>query len=297
MNAIRTLLHGAIDYAGLFPPASLDLASAVRSYAEARASDERWALGRFVIPAARLAQLADHARSFLESDAARPWRIAALAGDNLEADIAAILRFNEGTRSDLVVVDTLDLRAPSPDSLRAALALTPAALVRYAELPVTSDPARPPFVALLQRAGAGAKFRTGGVTPDAIPAPDDLLRSLQAVVRAGIPFKCTAGLHHPTRGRYPLTYALDGPTGVMHGYLNVLLAAAALLQGEAADVARRILLEEDTQAFTCVAGGVEWRDQRFPTPLLRRLRREGMQSFGSCSFREPMDELTLVSAA
>ena len=37
MSAIRALLTESIDYAGLFPPAGLDMASAVENYARYRA--------------------------------------------------------------------------------------------------------------------------------------------------------------------------------------------------------------------------------------------------------------------
>ena len=53
-EALRTLLSGAIDYAGLFPPAALDMPSAARNYAAYRAGPHAWALGRFIVPSARL---------------------------------------------------------------------------------------------------------------------------------------------------------------------------------------------------------------------------------------------------
>ena len=53
-EALRTLLAGAIDYAGLFPPAALDMPEAARNYAAYRAGPHAWALGRFIVPSARL---------------------------------------------------------------------------------------------------------------------------------------------------------------------------------------------------------------------------------------------------
>ena len=54
MNAIRTLLWKAIDYAGVFPPAGLPMADAVRNYARYMGSADVWALGTFVLPLERL---------------------------------------------------------------------------------------------------------------------------------------------------------------------------------------------------------------------------------------------------
>ena len=57
MNAsLRALLSGVVDYAGLFPPAGLPLDQAIRNYARYRQGSDAWMLGRFVIPAARLAE-------------------------------------------------------------------------------------------------------------------------------------------------------------------------------------------------------------------------------------------------
>jgi hypothetical protein len=56
--AFRAFMSELIDYAGLFPPARLDLDTAIRKYARYRDQDEAWMLGRFIIPAGQLAQLA-----------------------------------------------------------------------------------------------------------------------------------------------------------------------------------------------------------------------------------------------
>src|SRR5215510_12132363 len=49
-EALRALLSGLIDYAGLFPPASLDLPAAMRNYTAYRKGPHAWMLGRFVVP-------------------------------------------------------------------------------------------------------------------------------------------------------------------------------------------------------------------------------------------------------
>src|SRR4051794_23711208 len=57
-DSLRALLSGAIDYAGLFPPAQLPLTQAYYNHVEYLWSPESWLLGRFVCPAARLPELA-----------------------------------------------------------------------------------------------------------------------------------------------------------------------------------------------------------------------------------------------
>src|SRR5712671_6218049 len=56
-DALHVLLNGLIDYAGLFPPASLDLPTAMRNYATYRAGEHAWMLGRFVVPEALAAEV------------------------------------------------------------------------------------------------------------------------------------------------------------------------------------------------------------------------------------------------
>ena len=51
----RALLSELFDYAGLFPPARLDLDTAVRNYACYLDEPEAWMLSRFVVPASLMA--------------------------------------------------------------------------------------------------------------------------------------------------------------------------------------------------------------------------------------------------
>ena len=62
--------------------------------------------------------------------------------------------------------------------------------------------------------------------PEAIPDPADLARFIAACAAAGVPWKATAGLHHPVRAEQALTYEPGAPRAVMHGFLNVFAAAA-----------------------------------------------------------------------
>ena len=45
-GALQALLGDAVDYAGLFPPAQLDMAGAVAEYASYLTSPDRWALAQ-----------------------------------------------------------------------------------------------------------------------------------------------------------------------------------------------------------------------------------------------------------
>ncbi|HET6578775.1 MAG TPA: hypothetical protein VFG66_10645 [Gemmatimonadales bacterium] len=288
---LRPLLAGSIDYAGLFPPAALDMAAAVRRYAEHRARPDAWALGRFVVPAARLAELEREAEAHAPRSPAEPWRLSALLGAAAADELEALADFNcrhAAPGAAALSADAVEARADSVESIDRLLGAMPRWVQPYIEIPLTRDPA--PLVAALAGRGARAKARTGGVTADAFPAPADLLRFLRACTGAGVPFKATAGLHHPLRAEYRLTYAPDSPCGTMFGFLNLFLAAAFLRQGMGDGDALRLLDERSPAAFRFGPGVIEWRGHRLTRAAVDAARAQGIISFGSCSFTEPVEE-------
>ena len=286
MRSINTLLHGLIDYAGLFPPAGLELATAAADYASYRASDRCWVLGRFVIPVARLIEFESSAAASLPSGGA-PWKLAALAGPELAADLAAIDQFNRRQRGR-AAVDTLELKASNAATITETLREIDGRLEAYVEIPVAEDPG--PLIDALAASGGRAKVRTGGITADAFPEPADLLRFLRRCFATGVPFKATAGLHHPLRGSHRLTYESDSPCAVMFGFLNVFLAAAFLDHGMGDGEALELLEESSPASLRFEEEGVGWRSHWLDDAELRHARRRAL-GFGSCSFREPVDDL------
>jgi hypothetical protein len=287
-SAVRVLLAGAIDYAGLFPPAELDMPEAVANYLEYRSSPEAWALGRFVVPVARLTELEDALR---RSPVRRTGRVpmAVLVGDGTADDVDTVDLFNRRAPEHGARVGAVEVKAASDGVVRAVLAAIPLSWIRYVEIPAgeRSEDA----LAAVARGGAFAKVRTGGTSPNAFPEPDRLAALLVALARRNLPFKATAGLHHPLRGTYPLTDAPGAPAAAMYGYLNLMLAAALVHAGAGEARAREALLEEDPGALRLEEDALVWRDARFDAVALAALREGFFHGFGSCSFREPLDAL------
>jgi hypothetical protein len=289
MSAIHILLRDSIDYAGLFPPAGLDMNSAVENYASYRTSEGSWALGRFVLPAAQLGQFEQAADRYLRSHSGgHPWQLAVLLGADLASDLDSVAQFNN--RGGMTAaIDTVETKAGSIRLAEDAVKRIPDHLQAYIEIPIDHDP-----VALLEaiaRIGARAKVRTGGVTREAFPSPSDLIRFIVACLRTSVPFKATAGLHHPLRADYRLTYAPDSPRGPMFGFLNLFLAAAFLRAGLDEKNARQVLEEASPEAFLFKEEAINWRGHHLGSDDIRRVRQEVMMSFGSCSFTEPLSEL------
>ncbi len=138
---------------------------------------------------------------------------------------------------------------------------------------------------------AFAKVRTGGLTPDAIPSTEQLGRFLFDAAARRIPFKATAGLHHPMRAVRALTYALDSPRATLHGFLNVFAAAALAWNGMDLGHLVELLEERDAAALQFSEHDLFWNDHRITTAQVEEARREFAHSFGSCSFEEPVTEL------
>ena len=293
MSALHALLAGAIDYAGLFPPASLDMATAVAEYAAYRAGEDAWLLGRLIVPVSRLAELEREAADHLPRDADVPWSLSALVGADPQADLDAMLAFNErhALRSNggLAVIDAAEMKADSAARVERAAALVDSGFETYVEIPASRDPE--PLLAAIRDARARAKVRTGGVTRDAFPDAADLARFIAACARLGVPFKATAGLHHPMRAEYRLTYDAHPVRGTMFGFLNVFMAAALARTGMRDSDLTAVLEEREAGAFIFGMDDVSWRGHRADARTVAEARRKAVMSFGSCSFREPVDEL------
>lgn len=308
--ALRALLTGVVDYAGLFPPAGLDMAGAVEQYAGHRREAAAWMLGRFVVPVARLDELAATAAArWSTQDEATRWRIAALGGGEPAGDVGRIRAFN-ARHGAQAVVDAFEAKVTTPADVGALAAAVPAALTLACEVPLTG-----PFASLLvaaAAAGAAVKFRTGGLTADAFPSSAVLADAVAGALLAGVAFKATAGLHHPVRREARTGGAPDNPVVLMHGFLNLFASAAlahATLAGAGADglgaagrerLASRLVAmldDRDPAAFLDAGEALVWRGGRIGVAEITTARRDFALSFGSCSFDEPVDELTALGFA
>jgi len=277
MRVVQALLHGAIDYAGLFPPAGLDLELAVRNYAAYRAGRDRWALGRLVLPAAKLAEFADRWPRYVTE-----WPISLLLGTDY--DIEMRLAIDAGLPLDAVegkparMEDILEIRRRMPsDGLLFVESLQGCTLRE--------------LIAAVADAGACAKIRTGGVVAEAIPASSAVAAFLVACAKHSVRLKATAGLHHAIRGEQRLTYEQQSASACMHGFVNFFIAATAAYEGANEIVIAEILDDEERRDFDAVEERLQWRGQTFSSEAIRKMRDMFAISFGSCSFEEPIEEM------
>lgn len=292
-RSIGLLLEGLIDYAGLFPPAQLDMQAAVRNFAEYRAGRDAWALGRFIVPSARLDEFEGAAAALFprERDAS-PWAISMLGSEDPAHDAEQIFAFNERHAQAAVgrvVIDMLEVKASDVAGLERAVRSAPGGVITYVEIPLTPDPTD--LISAVAFHDARAKVRTGGVTAAAVPPAGELARFIRIAADQGVPFKATAGLHHPVRGSYPLTYERGSQVAPMFGFLNVFLAAAFAQEEMSIAEIETLLTETDAAAFEFGDRGIRWGARHADLDALARLRTRVALGFGSCSFTEPLEEL------
>lgn len=282
---LRRLLHEIVDYAGLFPPAQLSIPEAVVNFAAYRTGPRAWMLARLICHVARLPELAESV-SGLRSPPRNRWPLSVVAGEDVEADVAVVERFNR-EQTGVLGVDALELRVTDPGEIDGATRRARERLQVFVEFPLSEDPVA--FAGALRRVGAHAKARTGGTEPGAFPASTDLARFLGACADAGIAFKATAGLHHPMRSENRVSYESDAPRAMMHGFLNVLLAAALARGGARGAELVEVLEERDATSFR-FDPMVVWRDRELSADDVHEAR-GFMLAFGSCSFAEPVEDL------
>jgi len=139
--------------------------------------------------------------------------------------------------------------------------------------------------------GAYAKVRTGGLTPETVPSGEHLADFLCRSAARRLPFKATAGLHHPIRSLRPLTYSLDAPRTMMHGFLNVFTAAVFAWTGASREHVAAVLDDTEAAGFQFHDDALLWRGNALSVEQIAASRRDFAHSFGSCSFEEPVSEL------
>jgi hypothetical protein len=279
MTAVDALLAGLFDYAGLYPPASLSLHAAAGKYLEYRRSSQHAsALGRFIVNLDRL----DELRS-IACDSLGDFSLSVIAGEN--SDWAVLARHIDSG----LPIESVEIKCSQPSEIEHITRQVPRNVVAYFEVPI--HPSSLSALEAVHAAGARAKIRMGGVVAEAIPSVPDVAQMLKTLADLRLPFKATAGLHHPLRSKQALTYDPKSSTGVMHGFVNLSGAAAFLFFGGDVEQAKRLLAEGDPAAWQARADSLRWCNQSWTASQLGTLRRDFFLGIGSCSFEEPIHDL------
>jgi len=289
--ALRALLSGLIDYAGLFPPAKLSLRDAAEKFVRYSRGPHAWMLGKFVLPASQLSEFRDTVTGIPEAFGFT-YTLSALLGNEPVRDareIRAEINHQNGAGSRPFSIEAIEFRPGSPSMVAEVSALLPKGLPVFCEVPPLENLAD--WLRAIREAGAFAKIRTGGVTLASFPPSAVVADFILECKAHGVGFKATAGLHHPVRSKNPLTYEIDSVCGVMHGFLNVFVGAA--LAGECASKEQLVQILDEGQAdsFRVSVETLEWHGVQVSATDVARTREHFAISFGSCSFEEPIQDL------
>jgi len=310
---LRVFMQGLIDYAGLFPPARLDMPDAAAAFARHLGGEYTWMLGCFICPAGRLDELAEQ-RSML--DRYSPIRVSVLgtgpADENDYLDLAVLDAERVARFETYGWAQCTQLEVKWPHSL-----ISKKPLRRYASrlaqagctyrrlffeierlgswdddvdrmAAALAEAAAPAETGVLAQTSDafGFKIRTGGPTADMYPSPDQIAVAVEACRDAGVLIKATAGLHHPIRHEQPS----EGVT--QHGFFNVF-GAAALAHGIGLDHhdLASIIDGRRLSDFTFGLHDFSWRQHTIGIETLEEARARLAFSYGSCSFDEPLEDL------
>lgn len=267
-----SLFAGLLDDAAVFPPGNAPLPAALAAHRDHHAAWYAELVGPFVFPAARLGELDGAVLPGGLSLTAAAGGLSAAAGGLSAAGGGP----STGFPPDLTAVEAVPAPDDVPDLVRRLDSALPAGVTGYVEIP--RGPGRDAALDALAGTRYLAKFRTGGVVPQAHPDERELAETILAAVSRGIPFKCTAGLHHAVRHT-------DGELE-QHGFLNVLLATSAALDG-ADSAALTVLLAQRSPASVAAAIDGLSPDQRVAA-------RKQFLSFGTCSIDDPVSDLVAL---
>lgn len=303
-----------IDYAGLFPPAKLELEEAFKNYIEYKNSDYKWILSRFICPANQLSNLENLIKKNCIVNNDINFSVLGRSGYNtidFKKNLDEDLYYWKGFSSNSSGINHTNLfEVKLPDELITLHDQKKnSELIDYIFESVERQIPHPVFIFFEVHSGSewkknicgliegikihndknnnsGFKFRTGGIEPNSFPTPGQIAFCIRECVDREIPMKCTAGLHHPFR-RYDKNINV-----MMHGFINVFAAGIIALRHNITDTGlENILSDEDHNNFIFKEDYFSWKDWKVSIADIEFARKELMISFGSCSFDEPINDL------
>jgi hypothetical protein len=237
------------DYAGVFPPAQLPLHEAVAHYRRLRSGDDGWLVGPMLVRASQIDPGVETQEVGVIADAPLPpGRYAQVEKQCLPGEVED-------------AVEQLGQSSP----------------VVYLESATDETGSLIAEIAAVRRGGRDvrAKLRTGGLEAGAFPDVATVANFVGRCVATEVPFKATAGLHHP----FPTRSDVDGATE--HGFVNLLAATRAALAG--VDDLVGCLTDTDPNDFDLPTA--TWRG--IGVDLSPGAVRAALGSIGSCSIDEP----------
>jgi hypothetical protein len=290
LASVGALTENLFDYAGIYPPAQLPLNEALENYLKYLAGQEANLVAKFVCGVSKLPEL----RTLLEQRGLTPaFELTVVAAP--PADVAeweSTLESAARTMTDfqnsiggVASIEAFEIRVPSAKDidrrLRDLRGFTDVDV--FVETPWT-DEVNDILCALSESETYYAKARLGGATAAAHPESAPVAKFIVECTGLDLPFKLTAGLHHP----YPVTDSVTG--GRMHGFVNVGVATGLALVEDLTSAEIENILNSNVEQWTAKGDDLKVGDHTFDHDTAVEAR-ELLLGIGSCSIVEPFSDL------
>lgn len=320
--ALQILCHRLFDYAGLFPPAKLDLNSALQYYLDYQIHKYHDMLGKFVLPANKCRET-DFFLSQNKTLSVVPFSVLLSQAKNLNAFFDVLQEDYNNlcvlAKNDNCIISSFEFSLPSDcfhehenlfsvfDKIQKqflSLKNLSKQTAFFCEIPFLPHEEMNLILFKIKQFNEikqnkiSIKIRTGGITPQSIPTIETLTNTFLLLAKHSLSFKVTAGLHVPVPNFNQTVNAQ------MHGFLNVIFSSffaffydlyfqksscsikqtiAALLQS--IDYSNCRIQNEGVSVF------INDKEMFFSNKTISVFRENYFKGIGTCDFFEPIDLL------
>ena len=229
-DSLKLFLTKLIDYAGLFPPANLNLIPALKNYRTYIECEDHWIISQFIIPVNELENISD---SEMENFNNKFQLDLSILSGNLFDDIEKLKSF-KCKYSNKIAFSGLETRIGKIEEFQELISSTNFTinnenlnLATFFELHYGDDWVENMQIAVKtisdfnknNQSNFGFKLRCGGIKADMFPEPTFVANAIIHCIKYDVPMKFTAGLHHPIR-HHSSEYDTE-----MHGFINMFCAS------------------------------------------------------------------------
>lgn len=310
-KSLKELLSGLIDYAGLFPPASLHIDKAIAEYLFYKKFEYKDIVSRFVVPVSSVENLKLICKEHNVKNISLSVILPEMGSDEKSEkiisksiqDLSNIIKSN-----NFIEVSSFEIKLPKNLTAETKDDITQLSKKIISQINLLNESSRIFFEPYVlddnwknnidiacdiisgNKDKSGFKLRTGGVTKDAFPHTDILAYSIKKCSDLKIKFKATAGLHHPLR------HYNSSVKTKMHGFLNVFIGF--LIAGKynpGLEVLKRIINSESPEKFNFTDDFITYGNYALSLKDIKKIKESFMLSYGSCSIDEPIDDLKTLN--
>jgi hypothetical protein len=322
-ESIKAFMNEIIDYAGIFPPASLPFKESFENYLDYRTFKNKWMLNKFVCPFSRLDELSELINENPFINESNPLHITVLGSLSQNAlhfeksfpkDINDMSKFLKSNRS-IVSIDAYEVKLPldlvnfreSADFLDTldliqrdiTKNISPHGQIFY-EIDLKNNNwidnvdsiiaglsvCNQFYIEEDKSPRIGFKLRTGGITPDMIPLSIQVAYVIKKCIDNKVPFKATAGLHTAVK------HFDENLKTKMYGFLNVFSAGIIYYYYQMSLEDLTLIVDNENMSdFIFEENSFSYKDLKVSIDEIKYVRDTYMLSMGSCSYDEPLQEL------